>query len=157
MILLVSRPDDRPVTDETGAAIGHSLEGERAAPAVAGAALPRGGASCCVVRCCVLRPVLLGSRLLYLSYCRSFRTLCGTWLAWASMAVPAWFMIWSRGKFTISMLMWVSRTRDSDDERFSAATDRVAPMWSRRVCGVARGEPAVGRLAMAESSRAVAA
>ena len=34
MILLVSRPDDRPVTEEIGAAIAHSLEWERAAPAL---------------------------------------------------------------------------------------------------------------------------
>src|SRR5256712_2351717 len=99
--------------------------------------------------------VLLGFRLLYL-YCRSFRTLCGTWLAWASMAVPAWFMIWSRVKFTISRLMSVSRTRDSDDVRFSAATDRLATMCSKRFCVAPRVDRAVDTLAMAESSRAIA-
>src|SRR2546426_2801812 len=99
--------------------------------------------------------VLLGFRLLYL-YCRSFRTLCGTWLAWASMAVPAWFMIWSRVKFTISRLMSVARTRDSDDERFSAATERLATMCSKRFCVAPRVDRAVETLAMAESSRAIA-
>src|SRR2546422_8672642 len=99
--------------------------------------------------------VLLGFRLLYL-YCRSFRTLCGTWLAWASMAVPAWFMIWSRVNCTISRLMSVSRVRDSDDVRFSAATDRLATMCSKRFCVAPRVDRAVETSAMAESSRAIA-
>src|SRR3989442_1512534 len=43
MILLVSRPDDRPVTEETGAAIAHSLEGERGGGGGASGASPGGG------------------------------------------------------------------------------------------------------------------
>src|ERR1700730_4744877 len=90
------------------------------------------------------------------SYCRSFRMLWGIWLAWASMAVPAWFMIWLRVKVTISRLMSVSLTRDSEDVRFSAATDRLATMCSKRFCVAPRVERAVETLAMAESSMAIA-
>ena len=50
---------------------------------------------------------------------RSVRTLCGSWLAWLSMAVPAWLMICSLVRLTISLAMSVSRTRLSEACRFS--------------------------------------
>src|SRR5256885_12476410 len=70
MILLVSRPDDRPVTDETGAAIGHSLKWERAAPALLPAphsrvVVLRGArfGAACYLGCCSV-PAALTSSLL---------------------------------------------------------------------------------------------
>src|SRR3954454_7842257 len=48
------------------------------------------------------------------------------------MAVPAWLRIWALVKFTISAAMSVSRMRDSDADRFSTATPRLATVCSRR-------------------------
>ena len=45
---------------------------------------------------------------------RSLRMPCGAWLAWASMAVPAWVRICVRVKLVISCAMSVSRMRLSD-------------------------------------------
>ena len=47
-------------------------------------------------------------------YWRSPRTLWGTWLAWASIEVPACCRIWCRVNSTISSAMSVSRIRDTD-------------------------------------------
>src|SRR5205823_14717116 len=79
------------------------------------------------------------------------RTDCGTWLAWASIAVPAWDMIWCRVKFTISDAMSVSRMRLSEAERFSWATDRFVTVCSRRFWVAPRLARAVETLAMAVS------
>src|SRR5437660_5418364 len=112
----------------------------RAGPVTrAGPAFPRGSFLCC-----------------YGDYLRSCRTVAGTWLAWASIAVPACDMIWLRVKLTISRDMSVSRTRDSDAVRFSEATDRLATMCSKRFWVAPRVDRAVETLAMAESSRAIA-
>src|SRR5437763_16786768 len=48
------------------------------------------------------------------------------------MAVPAWLRIWALVKLTISDAMSVSRMRDSDADRFSTATPRLATVCSRR-------------------------
>src|SRR3954465_10813342 len=48
------------------------------------------------------------------------------------MAVPAWLRIWALVKLTISAAMSVSRIRDSDADRFSTATPRLATVRSRR-------------------------
>ena len=50
---------------------------------------------------------------------------CGAWLAWASIAVPAWVRIWARVKLVISEAMSVSRIRLSDAVTFSIATLRL--------------------------------
>src|SRR5207302_8621530 len=50
------------------------------------------------------------------------------------MAVPAWLRIWALVKLTISDAMSVSRMRDSDADRFSTATPRLATVCSRRFC-----------------------
>src|SRR3954465_9706375 len=50
------------------------------------------------------------------------------------MAVPAWLRIWALVKLTISDAMSVSRMRDSEADRFSTATPRLATVCSRRFC-----------------------
>src|SRR5437588_1508307 len=145
MILFVSSPDARPLTDETGVAISpKSLPwGACAGPSkgrrgrfLTGPACPAGGR--------------------YWNHLRSCRTVEGIWLAWASMAVPAWDMIWLRVKETISRDMSVSRTRDSDEVRFSEATERLATMCSKRFWVAPRVDRALETSPIAESSMAMA-
>ena len=57
---------------------------------------------------------------------------CEAWLAWASMAVPAWVRIWVRVKLVISWAMSVSRIRVSDAVMFSMATFRLLMVCSNR-------------------------
>jgi len=49
----------------------------------------------------------------------SDRTFWGSWLAWASIAVPAWLRIWFLVMLTVSSAMSTSRMRDSAATRFS--------------------------------------
>ena len=63
---------------------------------------------------------------------RSERTLSEDLLAWASIAVPAWVRICERVNLTISEAMSVSRMRDSEAERFSTVTERLAMVCSKR-------------------------
>src|SRR4051794_14690312 len=57
-------------------------------------------------------------------YCSSFKIVCGTAFAWASMAVPACKRIWFLVKLTISRDMSVSAICDSDAVRFWLLTCR---------------------------------
>src|SRR6186997_1541467 len=67
-----------------------------------------------------------------MDYRSSESTLCGAWLACASIAVPDCDRICSRVKFTISDATSTSRIRDSDADRFSWVTPRLAIADSSR-------------------------
>src|SRR3954467_5238084 len=73
------------------------------------------------------------------------------------MAVPAWLRIWALVKDTISAAMSVSRMRDSDAERFSTATPRLATVCSSRFCTAPKPERCADTVEMAKSIEARAA
>ena len=58
-------------------------------------------------------------------YFSSCRTVCGSWLAWANIAVAAWFRMLNLVKFIISLAMSTSRIRDSAAVRFSVVVARL--------------------------------
>src|SRR5688500_15599060 len=72
------------------------------------------------------------------------------------MAVPAWVRIWLRVNDTISWAMSVSRIRLSEAERFSAATDRLEIVCSRRFCTAPRLARLVETVWMAVSTAVMA-
>ena len=58
-------------------------------------------------------------------------TVCGSWFACASIAVPDWDRIWSFVKFSISRLISASRIRLSAAVRFVPVVVRFVTVCSR--------------------------
>src|SRR3954447_479651 len=83
--------------------------------------------------------------------------LCVDWLAWASIAVPAWVRTWVRVKFVISAAMSVSRMRDSDAVVFSIVVFRLLIVCSKRFCFAPRSARADDTRVIAESMAVMAA
>src|SRR4051794_21534689 len=103
------------------------------------------------------RVVLGGARWCGQAQPSSFRMPWVDWLAWASIAVPAWVRTWVRVKLVISCAMSVSRIRDSDAVRFSAVTFRLAIVCSNRFWMAPRLARAVDTFWMAASMAVMAA
>ena len=77
-------------------------------------------------------------------------------MAWASIAVPAWSMIWFLVNEAISRAMSVSRMRDSEADRFSTDTSRFLIVCSRRFWVAPRLPRVVETDEMAVSSAVIA-
>ena len=83
--------------------------------------------------------------------------LCVDWLAWASIAVPAWVRTWVRVKLVISDAMSVSRMRDSEAVVFSIVVFRLLIVCSKRFCFAPRSARAEDTWVIAASMAVMAA